>query len=116
MENYRSLARMLDVGSGTFLHDMSMEPGFDCFISGVNSNYVVLAARCGPDESKLCVYDLQCLKETGTVPTHLLTSIYLDCYLHAMKMNETRIVCLSNESMHVVDLKPIERLRCPDSG
>jgi hypothetical protein len=110
--------RMLDVVSGTFLHDMPKEPSLlDRYIIRVNSNYAVTAAVEGSGrKSKLSVYDLKCLKETGTVPSHLLlATIDLECGVLAMMMNETRIVCLSDENMYVVDLKPIDRLRCPES-
>ena len=66
--------------------------------------------------SKLYVYDLKCLKETDADPTHLLlTTIDLECKIEAMRMNETRIVCLSDKNMYVVDLKPVDRLRSPES-
>ena len=118
MNNY-GLVRMLDVMSGTFLHDMPFEKPFyvDCMICRVNSNYVVSAAisSCS-GKTKLYVYDLKCLKETDVAPTHLLlTTIVLECKVDAMMMNETRIVCLSDRKMYVVDLKPIDRLRCPNS-
>ena len=114
--NNDCLVRILDVASGTFLHDIRTEPScFDCVISRVNSNYVVIA-RSNGNRSKLFIYDLKCLKETDTVPSHLLlTTIDLECKVDAMMMNETRIVCLSDRKMYVVDLKPIDRLRCPNS-
>jgi hypothetical protein len=65
------------------------------------------------------VYDLECLKETDAVPSHLLlTTIEIERRVEKMLMNETRIVCLypscSDCEMCVVDLKPIDRLRCPE--
>jgi F-box-like len=113
------LVRILDVATGTFLHDIRMEPTrIDCKITRVNSNYVVIATKLSNfyGHSKLYVYDLKCLKDTDVVPTHLLlTTIELHCEVLAMMMNETGIVCLSYNNMHVVDLKPIDRLRCPTS-
>jgi F-box-like len=112
------LVRILDVASGTFLHDILMEPSsFDYVITRSYSNYVVIATIknnwCGP--SKLHVYDLKCLKENNVVPTHLLlTTIDLECKVKRMTMNETRIVCLSSDVMYVIDLKPIDRLRYPE--
>jgi hypothetical protein len=114
--NSDNLVRILDVASGTFLHDIRTElSSFKCMICRVNSNYVVIALiknGC----TTLYVYDVKCLKETISVPTHLLfTSIELECKVLAMLMNETRLVCLSYDKMYVVDLKPIDRLRCPES-
>jgi hypothetical protein len=64
----------------------------------------------------LRVYDLKCLKETDAVPTHLLLiTIDLKLNVKRMLMNETRIVCLSDKNMYVLDLKPVDRLRCPES-
>ena len=70
---------------------------------------------------------MKCLKETDSVPTHtLLTTIELEGEVVAMRMNETRIVCLRlnlfffinqtlrDENIYVVDLKPVDRLRCPE--
>ena len=109
--------RILDVVSGTFLRNMPKEPShFKRFIAKVNSHYAVTVAVEGSGrKSKLSVFDLKCLKETNLVPTHtLLTTIELDCEVLAMMMNETRIVCLSDKNMYVVDLKPVDRLRCPE--
>ena len=115
MNNDR-LVRILDVASGTFLHNIRMEPSsFDCIISKVNSNYIVIATIQNWN-STLHVYDLECLKETDVVPTHLLlTTIKLEWKVERMTMNETRIVCLSKKNMYVVDLKHIDRLRFPES-
>ena len=78
----------------------------------VNSDYVVMT-NIYP---KLYVYDLKCLKETAAAPSHLLlTTIDLECPVKEVLMNETRIVCLSNNKMFVVDLQPIDCLRCPES-
>ena len=61
-------------------------------------------------------YDLKCLKESDTVPSHiLLTTIDLQCKVVAMLLNEIYIVCLSDCKMYVIDLKPIDRLRYPES-
>jgi F-box-like len=111
------LFRILDVASGTFLRDIRMEPGqLDSIFCSANSNYFVTSAiECSRERSKLFVYDLKCLKETDAVPSHLLlTTIDLECQVKEMLMNETRIVCLSDHEMYVVDLKPIDRLRCPN--
>ena len=109
--------RILDVVSGTFLRNMPKEPShFKRCIAKVNSHYAVTVAVEGSGrKSKLSVFDLKCLKEKNSVPTHtLLTTIELDCEVLAMMMNETRIVCLSDKNMYVVDLKPVDRLRCPE--
>ena len=59
---------------------------------------------------------MKCLKETDVVPTHLLlTTIDPKWKVKRMTMNETRIVCLSHRYIDVIDLKPIDRLRCPES-
>jgi uncharacterized protein with WD repeat len=105
---------ILDVASGTFLRDIRIVPskmvGYYSMIFRVNSNYVVMATH----DSKLYVYDLKCLKETDAVPSHLLlTTIDLECNVEEMTMSETHIVCLTNNKMFVIDLKPIDRLRCP---
>ena len=107
-----NLVGILDVASGTFLRDISIKPSINSdMIFRVNSNYVVMANV----ESKLDVYDLKCLKEIGAVPSHLLlTSFDLECPVKEMLINETRVVCLTNNKMFVVDLKPIDRLRCPE--
>ena len=112
--NNDCLVRIFDVASGTFLHDIRTEPScFDCVISRVNSNYVVIA-RSNGNRSKLFIYDLKCLKETDIVPSHLLlTTIDLECQGKKILMNETRIACLSDCKMYVVDLEPVDRLRCP---
>ena len=103
--NNDCLVRILDVASGTFLHDIRVEPA--------SIDYVVMA-RSNGNHSTLYVYDLKCLKETDTVPSHLLlTTIDLECQVKKMLMNETRIACLSKQEMFVVDLEPIDRLRCP---
>jgi hypothetical protein len=119
--NNKFLVRTMDVTTGTFLRDIRMEPsGFDYVINiRANSNYVVIAATenekwGGP--SKLFVYDLKCLKETDAAPTHLLlTTIELKCKVKKMLLNEIHIVCLNDCYVFVVDLKPIDRLRCPES-
>jgi hypothetical protein len=109
--------RILDVASGTFLHDIGIKPSKTFHMTihlsfRVNSNYVVIATH----DSKLYIYDLKCLKETDTLPTHLLlTTIDLECKVSAMLLHENRIVCLSNKDTYVVDLKPVDRLRCPES-
>jgi hypothetical protein len=117
--NSDCLVRILDVASGTFLHDIRMEPSsFDSIIFRVNSNYVVTAiTKNGYNEhSKLYVYDLKCLKETDVVPSHLLlTSIDLKCKVTRITMNESRIVCRSLFHLKVIDLKHIDRMRCPES-
>ena len=107
-----NLVGVLDVASGTFLRDIRIKPSTNYhMIFRVNSNYVVMNNL----DSKLYVYDLKCLKETAAVPSHLLlTTIDLGCPVKEMLMNETRIVCLSDKNMFVVDLQPIDRLRCPD--
>ena len=65
---------------------------------------------------KLYVYDLKCLKETDVVPKNLLfTTIDLKFNVKKMLMNESRIVCLSDKNIYVVDVKHIDRLRCPES-
>jgi len=109
----QNLVRILDVASGTFLRDISIKPSKNChMIFRVNSNYVVMTNL----DSKLYVYDLKCLRETDAVPSHLLlTTIDLECPVKEMLMDETRIVCLSNSKMFVVDLQPVDRLRCPES-
>ena len=109
----QNLVGILDVASGTFLRDISIKPSKNYnMIFRVNSNYVVMANV----DSKLYVYDLKCLKETAAVPSHLLlTLIDLECPVKEMLMNETLIVCLSNNKMFVVHLEPIDRLRCPES-
>jgi F-box-like len=118
LQNKNSI-RILDVSSGTFLRDIRMEPGQpDSIICCANSNYVAVVS-CNKFNSKLNVYDLKCLKETETVPSHLLlTSFDLESWLYGfiekMVMNEHRIVCLSSTRMNVVDLKPIDCLRCPN--
>ena len=117
--NSDCLVRILDVASVTFLHDIRIHPSsFDRIISRVNSNYVVIATiKNGCDEhSTLYVYAMKCLKETDVVPTHLLlTTIDPKWKVKRMTMNETRIVCLSHRYIDVIDLKPIDRLRCPES-
>jgi hypothetical protein len=106
-----NLVGILDVASGTFLRDIRIRPSQN-IISRVNSNYVVIAIH----DSKLYVYDLKCLKETAAVPSHLLlTSFDLECNIEEMTMNETHIVCLTDTKVYVVDLKPIDRMRCPES-
>jgi hypothetical protein len=117
MKENQNFVRMLDVASGTFLRDMPIEPSSYGYISRVNSNYVVTSAimRSRP-KSKLHVYDLKCLKETDSDPTHLLlTTIEVEGEVVGMRMNETRIVFLTGKNMFVVGLKPIDRLRCPES-
>ena len=116
MNSGQSSVRMLDVTSGTFLHDMPMKLSyFDVMFTRVNSNYVVIVAT-NRIRSMLRVYDLKCLRDTDAVPTHLLlTKIDLQFSVKRMLMNETRIVCLSDKNMYVLDLKPIDRLRCPES-
>jgi hypothetical protein len=107
-----NLVGVLDVASGTYLRDIRIKPSKNYqMIFRVNSNYVVMNNL----DSKLFVYDLKCLKETAAVPTHLLTTIDLGCPVKEMLMNETRIVCLNNNKMFVVDLQSIDRLRCPES-
>ena len=104
--------RILDVASGTFLRDIRMEPPLMPLKICANSNYVVI----GCSSAKLHVYDLNCLKETDAVPSHLLlTTIELEWEILWMLINETRIVCMSYSDLHVVDLKPIDNLRCPES-
>ena len=39
----------------------------------------------------------------------------LGCKICAVLMHENRIVCLNNKNTYFVDLKPIDRLRCPES-
>jgi hypothetical protein len=103
--------RILDVASGTFLREIRMEPPSMPLKISVNSNYVVIACS-----AKLHAYDLNCLKETDAVPSHLLlTTIDLERQVDWMLMNDTRVVCLIYENLHVIDLKPIDRLRCPES-
>jgi hypothetical protein len=117
----RNRIRMLDVVSGTFLHDIPLNYSsyivtFDCI--KVNSAYVVVAvAERGYDgHSKLFVYDLECLKQINAVPTHLrLTTIEVKDKVEAMMMNESKIVCRSKTNMYVIYLKHIDRLRCPAS-
>jgi GH43 family beta-xylosidase len=108
------------VASGTFLREIRMEPPslHNVINITVNSNYFVIAATNSEwgGKSKLFVYDLKCLKEMDAAPTHLLlTTIELECEVKKMLMNETRIACLSDKKMYVVDLKSIDRLRCPSS-
>jgi WD40 repeat protein len=116
MNSDHSSVRMLDVTSGTFLHDMRMKLSyFDVILTRVNSNYVVIVTT-NRVYSTLHVYDLKCLKETDAVPTHLLlTKIDLKFTVKRMLMNETRIVCLSHKNMYVLEFEPIDRLRCPES-
>jgi hypothetical protein len=98
-----------------------MEPDQpDSIICCANSSYVAMLS-CNYFYSKLNVYDLECLKETDAVPSHLLlTTTSLECKVKKMLMNETRIVCLydapssGDREMYVVDLKPIVRLKCPE--
>jgi hypothetical protein len=109
-----NLVAILDVASGTFLRDIRI-PYFevDYIIFRVNSKYITHVIT--NLDSKLYVYDLKCLKETDAAPTHLLlTTIDLECDIGAMVMNETHIICLSGEKMYVVDLKLVDRLRCPE--
>ncbi len=110
-----NLVQILDVASGTFLRDIRIVPSkiveYYYVIFRVNSNYVVMSTH----DSKLYVYDLKCLKETDAAPSHLLTTIDLECKVEEMTMNETHIVCLTTNEMIVIDLKPIDRLRCPKS-
>jgi hypothetical protein len=107
-----NLVGILDVASGTFLRDISIKPSKNYYmIFRANSNYVVMTNI----DLKLYVYDLKCLRETAAVPSHLLLiSIDLECPVKEVLMNETRIVCLTNNKMFVVDLQPIDRLRCPE--
>ena len=111
----KNFVRTLDVSSGTFLHDIRFEPHqLDSIICSANSNYVVILSY-NYYYSKLNVYDLKCLKETDAIPSHLLlTSIDLEGKVKKVMMNETRMVCLENHIMYVVDLKPFDRLRCPE--
>ena len=108
----KNLVRILDVTSGTFLRDIRVNPSDNKKIFRVNSNYVVLATL---DSTELFVYDLKCLKETDTVPTHLLlTTIDLRYNVKEMRMNDAQIFCLCWDKMCAVDLKPIDCLRCPN--
>ena len=111
----KKLVRILDVASGTFLRDIPVERRQpDSVICSANSNYVVVLS-CNNSCSKLNVYDLKCLKETDAVPSYLLlTSIELPWTVIKVAMNETRIVCLSYGNLHVVYLKHVDRLRCPE--
>jgi F-box-like len=78
------VVRILDVASGTFLHDMPKKPpGLVHYITKVNSHYAVTVAKeDSGNKSKLFVYDLK---------------------------------CLSDENIYIVDLKPVDRLICPES-
>jgi hypothetical protein len=116
----KNLIRILDVSSGKFLRDIRTRPHqLGSIICSANSNYVALIP-CNNYYSKLHVYDLKCLKQTDAVPSHLLlTTIDLkriSIYLKVKKvvMNETRIVCLNDLTMYVLDLQHIDRLRCPE--
>ena len=111
----KNFIRILDVSSGTYLRDIHMEQHEpDSMFLCANSRYVVILS-CNKLYSKLSVYDLKCLKETDTVPSHLLlTSFDLDWIVKKVAMNETRIVCLDSNKMYVVDLKHIDLLRCPE--
>jgi hypothetical protein len=111
-----NLVGIMNVASGTFLRDIRIKPSVTYSVYNVifraNSNYVVIATH----DSKLYVYDFKCLKETDAVPSHLLlTTIDVECKIEAMMMTDTRIVCISQDDSYVVDLLPIDRLRCPDS-
>ena len=99
------LVRTFDVATGKFLQNIRREPSrFDNVItSRVNSNYVVIAATESEwvGHSKLFIYDLKCLKESDTVPSHLLlTTIDLQCKVVAMLLNEIYIVYLSENVCH----------------
>ena len=85
--NSRSFVRVLDVASGTFLHDIRLEPtSTDCIITRANSNYVVIVTS-NWILSKLYVYDSKFLKETEIVPSHLLlTMIEFECKVKGMRM------------------------------
>ena len=109
----KNLVGIFDVASGTFLRDISIKPSKNHhIIFRANSNYVVMTNLYS---TELYVYDLKCLKETVAVPSHLLlTSIDLEFKIEVMLMNETRIICLSEKNMYVIDLQPIDRLRCPE--
>ena len=109
------LVRILDVTSGTFLRYICMEPSsMPLKICTINSNYVVLLTG-NMDHSMLYFYDLNCLKETNTVPTHfLLTSMEIQFKVRKMGMNEHKIACVGYHKDCVIDLKPIDRLRCPE--
>jgi F-box-like len=109
------LVRILEVASGTFLRDICMEPScMPLKICTINSNYVVLLTGNGY-HSMLYVYDLNSLKENNVVPTHfLLTSMEIQFQVKKMGMNENKIVCVGYLKDCVIDLKPIDRLRCPE--
>jgi hypothetical protein len=109
----KNFIRILDVSSGTFLRDIRIKlDQLDSINCCANSNYVALLSY-NYYYSKLYVYDLKCLKEIDVVPSHLLlTSINLERDGMKIAMNEHRIVCLGDVTMCVVDLKPIDRLRC----
>jgi F-box-like len=107
------LARILDVASGTFLRDIRMEPSVSSKIC-INSNYVIVLTE-RYHHSMLYIYDLKCLKETDAEPTHLLlTSMKIKFKVKGMAMNEHKIVCVGFKKTCVIDLKPIDRLRCPN--
>ena len=110
------LVRILDVASGIFLRDICLEPTTMPFkMCSITSNYVVLLTG-NEYHSILYVYDWKCLKETAAVPSHcLLTSIDVECNVKRMVMNEYTIACIGNGEINVVDLQPIDRLRCPAS-
>jgi hypothetical protein len=116
----KDFVRILDVSSGTFLRDINLETDdLDSIICCVNSDFVVLAANIKDgyrSNSKLNVYDLECLKETDAVPSHLLLfSIGLPWTIKRMAMNETRIVYLSEYDISDIDLEPFHHLRWSES-
>ena len=89
-KDHNQLIRILDVASGTYLHDIDMGKIEHIYAIKANSNYVVIIT-----DSNLYVYSLQALR--NNLPSDAFVFKIENCHVLVGWTDETQIVCLDME-------------------
>ena len=108
------MARIMDVASGTFLHDVFIEklPHHSFGSCRVNSKYVVIENNGFPKKT-LWIYDLESIKATDDVPHYLLLCVIKTKLNGQLRLvDEDQIVCSSDIGVEVFNVASIDTLKC----
>jgi WD40 repeat protein len=111
------LVRILDVASGTYLHDIRViyNPKDWPLKVSTSSKYLVAMDGMKREERTLSVYDLQAMRNPKAKPATILLNTFVTTLADELLMDETRIVfysLFSGNEIIVIDFGDHDRFKC----